>query len=215
MHGRGLLSGLAVVFLASRGIAQTSGSPIPSHLTIARHTFFDFGPPNDYFEIIDVAPAGNALSVQRALITPPGIACLQSPKVELSSGVLHDNMQELLQSRNPCSVSERQLARERARCKKCMVFSGVDVTMQVSCAGEERRLRMDILDRDLFGSKPGTPQNTSWTMSVLEKLDAVLGPGAMDKPMFPVDAQQPVKPPQDALVQQILAGRLTPCSVRK
>src|SRR5260370_6686085 len=112
---------------------------MPTHLTIARHTFFDFGPPNDFYEIIDVAPNGNALSVQRALVTPPGIACVQPAKVELSSGILHEIMDELLQSKSPCAIPEKELRRERQRCKKCLVFSGVDVTMQVNCGGKTGR----------------------------------------------------------------------------
>jgi hypothetical protein len=60
---------------------------MPTHLTIARHTFFDFGPPHDFYKILDVAPNGHALSVQRALVTPPGAACVQPAKIELSSGI--------------------------------------------------------------------------------------------------------------------------------
>jgi hypothetical protein len=207
MNRRAQLCGVALVLLASRGTAESPRSPIPSHLTLARHTFFDFGPPNDYYEIIEVVPTGNGLAVERALVTPPGTACLQLAKIEVSSGVLHESMGELLESRNPCSIPERDLRRERKRCKKCLVFSGVDVVMQVSCAGKDRQLRMDILDRDLFDSQPGTPQNASWTMAVLQRLDSVVSPGAMDKPIFAVDTPQPGSQPQGALVYQILAGR--------
>jgi hypothetical protein len=164
--------------------AQTLPSGMPTQLTIARHTFFDFGPPNDFYEIIDVAQNGNELSVQRALVTPAGIACLQPAKVELSSGTLHESMEELLQSKNPCAIPEKELRREEQRCKKCLVFSGVDVTIQVRCAGKNRQIRTDILDRDLFDSAPNTPKNTSWSMAVLQRLDSAIGPGVIDKPIF-------------------------------
>jgi hypothetical protein len=36
----------APVLLFSSAAAQTSQGDLPSHLTIARHTFFDFGPPS-------------------------------------------------------------------------------------------------------------------------------------------------------------------------
>lgn len=183
---------------------------MPAHLTIARHTFFDFGPPNDFYEILDIAPNGNELYVQRALVTPPGLARVQPAKVELSSGVIHESMEELLQSKNPCAIPEKELRRERERCKKCLVFSGVDVTMQVSCAGKYRQIRTDILDRDLFASAPGTPKNTSWSMAVLQKLDSALGPGVMDKPIFPMETAAPEEPARGNLVDQILAGTFDP-----
>jgi TonB family protein len=191
-------------------VAQTPPSGMPTQLTIARHTFFDFGPPNDFYEIIQVAQNGSELSVQRALVTPAGTACIQPAKVELSSATLRESMDELLQSKNPCAIPERELRREQRRCKKCLVFSGVDVTMQVTCAGKNRLIRTDILDRDLFASAPNTPKNTSWSMAVLQRLDGVLGPGVMDQPIFSVDAAQPTEPTRGSIVDQILAGSFDP-----
>ena len=194
------------MILACMGKAQTVSTVMPEQLTIARHSFFDFGPPNDFYEVIQVASTGNGLSVERAMVTPPGMACVQPAKIELSSGTLHETMEGLLASRNPCTIPEKDLHREQKRCKKCNHFSGVNVTMQMNCGGKDRQIRMDILDRDLFGSAPGTPKNTSWTMAVLEKLDRVLGPGAMDKPMFPLGAPEPATPPRTGLTQQIIDG---------
>lgn len=188
--------------------AQTTSPAMPEHLIIARHTFFDFGPPNDFYEVIQVDHNGSDLSVQRALVTPPGNACLQPPTVELSSGILHETMQQLLASRNPCAIPEKELHREQKRCRKCLVFSGVNVTMQVSCGGEEKQIRMDILDRDLFNPAAGTPKDTSWTMAVLKQLDAALGPGVMEKPMFSVGAPEPTAAERAGLVQQIEDGNL-------
>lgn len=197
-------------FVCNVAAAQTPSSGMPAQLTIARHTFFDFGPPNDFYEIIDVEQNGNELSVQRALVTPPGNACVQPATIELSSGALHESMDELLQSKNPCVIPEKGLHKEKQRCKKCLVFSGVDVTMQVKCAGTNRQIRTDILDRDLFDSAANTPKNTSWSMAVLQKLDKALGPGAMDRPIFAVGATQPAQIAQGRLVDQILAGAFDP-----
>ncbi|HLH01802.1 MAG TPA: energy transducer TonB [Bryobacteraceae bacterium] len=53
---------------------------------------------------------------------------------------------------------------------------------------------MDILDRDLYDrTHANTPAQTSWTMHVLAKLDAALGPGPMEKPIFAVG--DPIGPP--------------------
>jgi TonB family protein len=204
---RAIENGICVLGLVcSLAAAQTPSSGMPTQLTIARHTFFDFGPPNDFYEIIEVAQEVNELSVQRALVTPEGIACVQPAKVELSSGKLHESMDKLLQAKNPCAIPQRELKREQRRCKKCLVFSGVDVTMQVTCAGEIRHIRTDILDRDLFGSRPNKPKNTSWSMAVLQGLDSAIGPGVMDKPIFPVNTAQPAPSASGNLVDQILAG---------
>lgn len=196
----------ALLILSSVAAAQTASPSMPESLIIARHTFFDFGPPNDFYEIIQVDPNGNDLSVQRALVTPQGQACLQPPTVELSSGVLHETMARLLASKNPCTIPEKELHREQKRCKKCLVFSGVNVTMQLSCGGKDRQIRMDILDRDLFDPAAGTPKNTSWSMTVLKQLDTALGPGVMEKPMFSLGNSEPSVPPRAGLVQRIEAG---------
>jgi len=199
-----------IACLCNVATSQAPPSSMPKRLIIARHTFFDFGPPNDFYEIIDVAPGGNDISVQRALVTPPGDACLQPAKIELASAVVHETMENLLQSQNPCAIPEKELRKERQRCKKCLVFSGVDVTIQVNCAGKDRQIRTDILDRDLFGSHPGTPKNTSWSMVVLQRLDSVIGPGAMDKPMLPLDTSRPARSARGILVDQITAGTFDP-----
>ena len=118
-----------VTLLCSMGMAQSGSSPTPDHLLVARHTFFDFGPPNDFYELIQVEARGNGLLVQRVLVTPPGSACVQPAKVEYESGTLNETMDALLESRNPCQIPEKELHRERVRCKKCLAFSGVDITM--------------------------------------------------------------------------------------
>ncbi len=206
MTRRIALSIWALSLLFSSATAQTRQVDLPSHLTIGRHTFFDFGPPNDFYEIIDVMQSADGLTVQRALVTPPGIACVQPATLEFSSGVLRESMQQLLRSKNPCAIPERELTRERKRCKKCLVFSGVDVTMQVSCSGKNREIRTDILDRDLFESKPDTPKNTSWSMAMLQELDTVLGPSVMDKPVFPVETDHPNDSAKGNLADEISDG---------
>jgi TonB family protein len=165
-------------------VAQRSSSEFPSQLLIARHTFFDFGPPFDFYEVITVDKGPNGLDVERALVTPAGNACFSPPTVELKTASMHASMTELLKGQNPCDIPEKDLRKELKRCNHCLKFSGADVTMHVSCRGKERAIRMDILDRDMFDPGANTPKQTSWTMTVMSSLDDVLGPGVMDKPMF-------------------------------
>jgi hypothetical protein len=58
--------------------------------------------------------------------------------------------------------------------------------MRVQCGGQTRIIRADILDRDMFDRHPDTPQHTSWTMQLLQRLDDALGPGVLEKPIFPL-----------------------------
>jgi hypothetical protein len=60
----------------------------------------------------------------------------------------------------------------------------------------DRRIRADILDRDLFDKSPNTPAHTSWTMDVLSQLDEALGPGVWDKPIFPATPANELTSPQ-------------------
>jgi TonB family protein len=64
------------------------------------------------------------------------------------------------------------------------VFSGADVSMQAKCGGQERIIRAQILDKDMFDPSPGTPKNTSWTMQLLSRMDHALGSSVMDRPVF-------------------------------
>jgi TonB family protein len=165
-------------------VAQRSSSEFPLQLLIARHTFFDFGPPFDFYEVLTVDTKPDGLDIERALVTPAGDACFQPPTVEMKTGTLHTSVSELLEGRNPCDIPEKDLRSELKRCKHCLTFSGADVTMHVSCGGKARVIRMDILDRDMFDPNAHTPKQTSWTMAVMGSLDDVLGPGVMAKPMF-------------------------------
>jgi TonB family protein len=189
--------------LCGIGAAQSAKVGMPDSIVIARHTFFDIGPPFDFYEVIRVKEQGDGLAIERALVTPLGPACGPLASVEMSSGTLHESISDLLGGKNPCTIPEKGLHRELKRCKHCLTFSGVNVTMQVSCGGTLRQLRMDILDRDLFDSAPHTPENTSWTMRMLGRLDKVLGPGVWDKPMFAIGDAKAEPVPDTELVQGI------------
>jgi len=177
-----LLSGF--IFGVPLSLAQKGNVDFPEKLVIAQHSFIDVGLPNDFYELIQLVPATDGVSAERILITPEGQACLQPAKVETRTAVLHESMSALLEDKNPCAIPEKELRRELKRCKKCQSFSGMNVTMEANCGGVSRRIRMDVLDRDLFDPKPNTPENTSWTMKVLEKVDAVTGPGCLDSPII-------------------------------
>jgi TonB family protein len=182
-------------------------APMPSEFEIGLHTYFDFGPPFNYYEVFLVHPLENGSSVERLTVTPQGISCAIPPKVEVASAKLEQPPSALLGTVNPCSIPEKELHRERKRCKKCMNFSGAFVTMQVDCGSQTRLIRSDILDRDWFDPAAHTPEHTSWTMELLGTLAKPLGPSVMDKPVFPVtenDASS--QPPNSSTFARLMRG---------
>ncbi len=198
---------LIALLVSAACVAQTSAAGSPESVVIGRHSFIDVGPPFDFYEVIRVKSVADSLAVERVLVTPLGPTCGPLATVEVGRGTLRGTMTELLGGKNPCAIPEKDLHRELKRCKHCMPsFSGVNVTMQVSCGGKLRQLRMDILDKDLFDPTPHTPENTSWTMGMLSRLDNVLGPGVWDKPIFAVGDANAQPGPDTVLVQEIRAG---------
>ena len=157
----------------------------PVEFEIGVRTFFDFGPPFDYYSLYIVRASDSGVRLDRYLITPAGDKCVAPAKIDSSAANLAQSIDELLGVRNPCDIPEKNLKHELKRCKRCLVFSGANVTMRVSCGGQTRLIRSDILDRDMFDPAAKTPENTSWTMNLLNALDKAAGPGVMDKPIFP------------------------------
>lgn len=164
---------------------HNSKKSFPDQFTIGRHTFFDFGPPFDFYEIFSVHATGKGTSIDRITVTPPGDACLQPATVQTETASISESIPDLMGKTNPCTIPEKNLRRELKRCKKCMVFSGADVTMQMQCGDTSRLIRMDILDKDMFEPAPKTPEHTSWTMTLLAKLDQPFKTSVMNRPMFP------------------------------
>ena len=199
---------VAAILLWASGIseAQSKSAALPDSLVIARDTFWDMGPPNDYYDLIQITKTSDGLALDQVLVTPHGQACLQPATVEERSASLHKTMSELLQGRNPCAIPERDLHREIRRCKKCLVFSGVNLTMEATCSGKVRQLQMNILDRDIYDSRTPTPTNTSWSMRVLSTLNDSLGPGSEAKPMFQMSPAEHRAVPNTPLVNAIRDG---------
>jgi hypothetical protein len=120
---RNLVTSAAVAFLfcvAARSDRHPLAS-LPDHFVVARHTFFDFGPPNDYYELFFVRPNSSGASVERIPLTPKIDAC-RNPRLEVQSGTIATNPAALLGKTNPCAIPEKDLKREFNRCKKCLTF---------------------------------------------------------------------------------------------
>jgi hypothetical protein len=124
---------------------------------MGRRTFFDFWPPFEFYEIFSVRAGNKGALVERIQVTPPGDVRTQPATVQVATSSTSESIADLLGGTNPCTIPEKELRRELKRCKTCLTFSGADVVMQVQCGGQNRRIRMDILDRDMFDSHTVTP----------------------------------------------------------
>lgn len=170
---------------------QLNPAPIrPNQFEIGRHTFFDFGPPFGFYEVFIVRPEADGASVEKVILTPPGNACIAPATVETASASIANPPSALLGSTNPCAIPENALRRERKRCKNCLTFSGANVVMQVRCGEQTRLIRSDVLDRDMLDGTANTPEYTSWTMRLLERLDQAVGHKVVDKPMLAVPERE-------------------------
>lgn len=177
-------------------------------IVIGRHTFFDFGPPNNYYEIYIVEKSGEETAVRRITATPSAGNCMP-PGIEVQSGQLHTSIAQLLEEKDPCTIRDKDLQRERRRAKRGPVFSGAITTLEISCSGKERLIETRVFDRDWFAKQLGTPENTSWTMRVLGRLDEATGPTVMEKPVFPIASpNQPQGTTVDAqLAEDLRTGK--------
>jgi hypothetical protein len=176
---------------------------------MGRETHFDFGPPFDFYELFIVRPKADGSSVERIILTPAADKCFAPATLEAASGTISEPVALLLGSNNPCTIPEKELQHELTRGRHELVFSFANVVMQVDCGSKTRLLRSSILDRDMFDAAANTPGYTSWTMRLLERLDRAVGPGVMEKPMFPTLAEEetPSRVSDSQTLRDLAAGR--------
>jgi TonB family protein len=186
-----LVIGLFVLLSGSTILAKDdlNVSSLPDRFLIARHTFIDVGPPNDFYEIILVRGTSTGATVEKVTLTPAGDACIQPPTVEMAASVISDPVSVVLEGRDPCAIPDKRLRKELKRRKQGLVFSGAEIAMHVQCGRKERIIRADVLDRDMFDPKATTPDNTSWTMRLLTRLDKAFPSGVLDRPIFAVSTE--------------------------
>jgi hypothetical protein len=206
------LAACSVLFLANSALPNEHkpALPMPAQFIVGRHTFFDFGPPTDFYELFIVRPAPNGSSIERISLTPPANICIAPAKVEAVSALLSETPSELMGPTNPCTIPEKEISRELKRCKNCLVFSGAKVVMQVQCGTQTRMVRSDILDRDMFDATTKAPRHTSWTMTLLQKMESVVGPGIIDKQRIfsiPEADEPPASNSDSGVLLELAAGR--------
>jgi hypothetical protein len=162
------------------GQEQPTSSVRVGTFEIGLRTFFDFGPPFNYYELFIVSPSATGSLVQRITLTPPSDECFGPAKLEVASASVGESIDALLASVNPCVIPEKELRRELHRCKKCLGFSGAEVLLRFQCGDQKRLIRSNVFDRDWFDPSAKTPQRTLWVSHLLNRLQRAVGPGVME-----------------------------------
>lgn len=186
-----------VLFVAGTCLAQNhkNSEEFPREVVIARDSFIDVGPPFNYYDLTFLHAQGDSTDVERVSLTPPADACYPRAEIEVVHINLKEPLSDLLENINPCTIPEKELKAELKRRKRGLVFSGMNVSIQVQCNTSSRVIRADILDRDIFGGHAKTPQYTSWSRILFEKLDQATGQSPWEKPIFGVSENTTNTPP--------------------
>jgi hypothetical protein len=200
-----------ILVINSTSIAQRhkNQDPFPTEVVIGRDSFIDIGPPFNYYDLTFLRSEGEKTDVERISLTPPTDVCYPRAEIATAHVSLNESLSSVLQGTNPCIVPEKALKAELKRRNKGLVFSGMNVSIQVECKGGVRVMRADILDRDIFDAHPNTPQYTAWSRTLFDKLDKATGDHPWDKPIFPVSKDSPAAPPtsKSAALQAIADGK--------
>jgi len=152
-------------------------------VVLAKTSFIDIGPPFDFYSVFKLIATDTGTDIEKVAVTPAAGSC-QPPTIDTARAHLQIPLAELFGNKNLCAIPEKKLHREAKRCKHCLVFSGVHVAAQVQCNSATRSIKYEVLDRDIFDSKAGTPPETSQTMKLLSTLDEAFGGGDLDRPIF-------------------------------
>lgn len=197
-----------VLALQGLCIAQRhkSQQAFPAEIVIGRDSFIDVGPPFHYYDLTFLRSDGDRTEVERVSLTPPADSCYPHAEIRTAHVKLTESLASVLHGTNPCEIPEKALNKELKRKKEGLVFSGMIVSIQVQCANEKRVIRADVLDRDMYGDQSKTPQYTSWSRALFERLDQATGQSPWEKPVFPT-AEGDAPTPQSGELQAISDGK--------
>ncbi len=187
---------------------QHRASAEPNEFEIGQRTFFDFGPPFNFYELLVVRPSQGGSAVERILLTPAADKCFAPAKIEYASATLSDTPERLLADMSPCAIPDKELKRKPKDCKHCQHFSGADTAIRVRCGTQVRVVPAHIFEDYWFNSTAAPPKGTSTVLQLLKRLEDALGPGVMNEPVldFSHDQEASAGPTDPELFDRIGNG---------
>ena len=208
MRAASLVCAILLIGISSSSRDSRTVAPVPDQFEIGRRTFWDFGPPFNYYDLFFVRPNGEGAAVERVILTPPADECSAPAKVEFASAQLKDPPPSLLGSMNPCSIPEKELKRKPKDCTHRQHFSGADIVLRVRCGTQVRVIPAHIFEDYWFNPASKAPKVTTTLMELTKRLDDAVGPGVMEKPVFEVSnsSESPQLPPDSPDHRALGAG---------
>src|SRR5579871_6886232 len=94
-------SALVLGLTAGPCLAQAPAATPLQELAIGRDTFFDFGPPNHYFDIFILRRDNSGTLVQKISLTPEVSKCTAPAKTEFVQKSLPESLEQLLDGKDP------------------------------------------------------------------------------------------------------------------
>lgn len=198
----------AVLLLAVSSQTRNAHSvlAVPDRLEIGQRTFFDVGPPFNFYDLFVIHRNGSGSSVERISLTPPSDECLAPAKIEVASAQISDSPAALFGAMNPCAIPEKGLKPDD--CKNCQRFSGADVVLRVQCGKQVRLIPSHVFEDYWFNPAAKPPKTTFSLLQLLKRIDDAIGPGVMDKAMFDLggDQNSSTKLPDLPVLRELSAG---------
>ena len=152
------------------GQAPATARSLPSSVTIARHSYFDFGPPFDHYDIASIRATESGVEIERFKLEPEGLQCINPPTMQTGRVEVPRSLAEILQNQNPCAMPLKELRRKEKK-PKGPHFSGALLALRLQCGDGIRTFQISAWDSDLFEPDSKIAPRTAWIRSVFEIVD--------------------------------------------
>src|SRR3989442_3702470 len=81
---------------------------LPTQFEIGRRTYFDFGPPFSYYEILAVRLNADGTSIERTILTPASDKCSVPATIETKSVVTPESILSPLDAARLCRIADKE-----------------------------------------------------------------------------------------------------------
>lgn len=151
--------------------------PFPNQFAIAlQQDWLAHGPAGDY-ELFVVSPIVNGSLIEKITLTPA--ECVDPASFEYDSVAVSESAMDILGSKNPCEISEKEIASKTRRRQRDGLTS-IGVGMQVPCENQTRLIPSETLDKVMSRPVLHMPEHVSWTTLLFERMDQGLGKTVFD-----------------------------------
>lgn len=151
-----LRGGMAALFLS---IIALAAPPTPTELALSSEVHWDFGPPFWQIHLLILRQEADDIVIRAVEIQPFESDCLKSKLIKSTEiRARNSSLETFVEGRNPCGISEEEVANARKKLPHQLVFTSVERGIQVECASVMRHYTLDSIqmfsERKLSGRNP-------------------------------------------------------------